>query len=186
MSELKHTLSNSKDQTDFERERMTRRQALKKLGITSAMATFAMFSIDYLAHMVGSAMHKTGANSKLVEQVAMELDNAGVAMASWSGNVPCVGSYTGTSNQGPCTDLSTNPTSVSACEACNGERAGVCWENLDSLKVATCPPNDGTGGKCGSCNARGTEACAGGGNLWNLLNSAWENCGGCGTYGVSC
>jgi len=66
----------------FERERLTRRQALKKFGVTTAMATFAMFSVDDLARMVGKAMQQRVSDSIVAEQVAKEFQQAGIAMAT--------------------------------------------------------------------------------------------------------
>jgi len=65
----------------FERERLSRRQALKRFGMTSAMATFALFSVDDLARMVGKAVEQRAADNKVVEQVAKEFQKAGIAMA---------------------------------------------------------------------------------------------------------
>jgi hypothetical protein len=69
----------------FERERLSRRQALKKFGMTSAMATFALFSVDDLARMVGQAMQKRAGDSKVAEQIAHEFQNSGVALADYEG-----------------------------------------------------------------------------------------------------
>ena len=65
----------------FERERLSRRQALKKLGMTSAMAAFALFSVDDLARMVGKTMQQRAGDNKVAEQVAKELQRAGVTLA---------------------------------------------------------------------------------------------------------
>ncbi len=78
----------------FERGRLSRRQALKKLGMTSAMATFALFSVDDLARMVGKAMEQRVADNKVAEQVAKEFQQAGIALAGGQGlymNDPCSG-----------------------------------------------------------------------------------------------
>lgn len=72
----------------FERERLSRRQALKRLGMTSAMTAFAMFSVDDLARMVGKAMQQRAGDNKVAEQVAKELQQAGVALAAGPGS-PC-------------------------------------------------------------------------------------------------
>lgn len=66
----------------FERERLTRRQALKKFGMTSAMATFALFSVDDLARMVGGAMERQARNSKIAAQVAQEFQHSGIALGA--------------------------------------------------------------------------------------------------------
>jgi len=65
----------------FERERLSRRQALKRFGMTSAMATFAMFSVDDLARMVGKAMQQRAGDNKIAAQLAQEFQNAGAAFA---------------------------------------------------------------------------------------------------------
>lgn len=65
----------------FERGQLSRRQALKKLGITSTMAVAAMFSVDDLARLVGKAMEQRARDNKVVEQVAREFQQAGIAMA---------------------------------------------------------------------------------------------------------
>ena len=66
---------------EFERGRLSRRQALKKLGMTSAMATFALFSVDDLARMVGKAMQQRAGDNKVAAQIAHELQSAGIAEA---------------------------------------------------------------------------------------------------------
>ena len=68
----------------FERERLTRRQALRKFGITAGVATFAMFSVDDLARMVGNAMQQRVGDNKIAGQIAQEFQQAGVAFASVS------------------------------------------------------------------------------------------------------
>ena len=65
----------------FERERLSRRQALKKLGMTSAMATFALFSVDDLARMVGKAMQQRAGDNRIAGQLAKEFQQAGIALA---------------------------------------------------------------------------------------------------------
>ncbi len=73
----------------FERERLSRRQALKRFGMTSAMATFALFSVDDLARMVGKAMQQRAGDNKVAAQVAQEFQNAGVAMAGGTSGSTC-------------------------------------------------------------------------------------------------
>jgi len=70
------------DKQRFERERLTRRQALRKFGITAGMATFAMFSVDDLARMVGRAMQQRAGDNKIAGQIALEFQQAGIAMAA--------------------------------------------------------------------------------------------------------
>lgn len=65
----------------FERERLTRRQALKRFGMTSAMAAFALFSVDDLARMVGKAMQQRAGDNRIAGQLAKEFQQAGIALA---------------------------------------------------------------------------------------------------------
>jgi hypothetical protein len=73
----------------FERERLTRRQALKKFGMTSAMAAFALFSVDDLAHMVGKAIEQKAGDSQVATQVAKEFQSAGIALADGPSGSSC-------------------------------------------------------------------------------------------------
>jgi hypothetical protein len=64
-----------------ERERLARRAALRKIGMTTGMAVFAMFSVDDLARMVGQKMEQRSGDSKVADQIAREFQQAGIAMA---------------------------------------------------------------------------------------------------------
>lgn len=94
------------DSEKFERERLTRRQALKRFGMTSAMTAFALFSVDDLAHMVGQAMQQQAGDSKIALQIAKEFQTAGVAFAGG-----------GPSGRSGC-DLGTDSLSLCECD-CN-------------------------------------------------------------------
>lgn len=81
----------------FDRERLSRRQALKRFGITTGMATFAMFSADDLARMVGQALQQRAGDSQIANQIAREFQQAGVVMAATQagangapGGGPCI------------------------------------------------------------------------------------------------
>ena len=65
----------------FEREQLTRRQALRKFGFGAGMAALALLSTDDLAHMVGKRMAQIAGDNKIANTVAKELENAGVARA---------------------------------------------------------------------------------------------------------
>lgn len=73
----------------FEREHLTRRQALKRFGITSAMTAFALFSVDDLAHIVGKAMQQRAGDNKIAGQLAKEFQEAGIAMAAGPSGRDC-------------------------------------------------------------------------------------------------
>ncbi len=72
----------------FERERLTRRQAMRKFGLTAGMATFAMFSVDDLARIVGKAMQQRAGDNKIAAQIAQEFQQAGIALADVSNALP--------------------------------------------------------------------------------------------------
>jgi len=65
----------------FEAEKLTRRAALKKFGITTGMAVFGMFAADDLARMVIKKMEETEATRQIAETVAHEFKNSGIAFA---------------------------------------------------------------------------------------------------------
>jgi hypothetical protein len=118
----------------FERERLSRRQALKRLGMTSAMATFALFSVDDLARMVGKAMQQRAADNKVAAQVAQEFQNAGIVMANGASGAYCQSNY----NCGACPDS----TSLGQCCGLNFTSPSNCCIN------ATWP---GTVQSCQNC-----------------------------------
>ena len=129
----------------YEREQLTRRQALRKFGITSAMATFALFSVDDLARMVGKAMQQKAADNKVAAQIAMELRNAGVALASGPSGCPtqpgkpsnCCPNYDcsgcgGSAATGDCCFGSSNP------NACCGKSYGQLSANPNITACQQC------------------------------------------------
>ncbi len=73
----------------FEAEKLTRRSALKKFGITSGMALFGMFAADDLARMVIKKMEEHEATRQIAETVAHEFKNAGIAFADSSSWPDC-------------------------------------------------------------------------------------------------
>ena len=66
----------------FEQERMSRRAALRKLGITSAATVFGMFAVDDFARMAIRVMEENKATEKIAEVLAHDFKSAGVALAS--------------------------------------------------------------------------------------------------------
>lgn len=121
----------------FERERFSRRQALKKFGMTSAMATFAMFSVDDLAHIVGKAMQQRAGDNRIAGQIAQEFQQAGVAFAKPPGrpSLPsgCLGDQVGNW----CLGYSTTSDCVNCC---NGvyNTGGMCNSRGAPLDRSTC------------------------------------------------
>jgi len=122
----------------FERERMTRRQALRKFGMTTGMAVFAMFSVDDLAHLVGNAMQQRSKDNKVVKQIAQELQQAGVALASPSGQPPLPGG------------CDSNATGATKDACCDGTSVGAwCHAYGDAYDCKKCVNGVyGSGGWC--------------------------------------
>ena len=113
----------------FERERLSRRQALKRLGMTSAMATFAMFSVDDLARMVGKAMQQRAGDNKVAGQIAQEFQKAGAVMAWGASGSNCFANGAHYN-----------------CTGCGGGYSvGICCSHA-TAKNACCGASFGTGG----------------------------------------
>jgi hypothetical protein len=69
----------------LEREKMTRRQALGRIGFLAGAAAVASLTVDELTRKVGQEMNRRASDSKVVAQVAKEFENAGIANA---GTIP--------------------------------------------------------------------------------------------------
>lgn len=65
----------------FEKERMSRRAALRKLGITSAATLLGVFAVDDFARMAIRVMEQNKATEKVAEVLAHDFKDAGVAHA---------------------------------------------------------------------------------------------------------
>jgi hypothetical protein len=65
----------------YERQAMTRRQALGRLGFLAGAAAVAALGVDDLTRLVGKEMEKRAGDNKTARKVAQEFANAGVAFA---------------------------------------------------------------------------------------------------------
>ena len=74
---------------NFEQERMNRRAALKKLGITSVATVLGVFAADDFARMAIRVMEQNKATRQVAETLAHELKNAGVALADVTAGDRC-------------------------------------------------------------------------------------------------
>ena len=148
-------------QEKFERERLSRRQALKKFGMNSAVAAFAMFSVDDLARMVGKAMERRSRDNKVAAQIAQELRQAGIAFAGGPSWLNC----------GVC-NTNCTPGLYQYCEPC----AWPCTGSI--LRDESC--RDFSYAKCQACCASRNPPPSGGNT--GLPNVGYNNCvsaGGC-------
>ena len=70
----------------LESERMSRRQALRKMGVMSGVAVFALISADDLARLAATKLRENEATRGIGETLAKDLRSAGIAFANTSGN----------------------------------------------------------------------------------------------------
>lgn len=66
----------------FEQEKMSRRAALRKIGLTSGMALFGMFAVDDFARLALRGLQQHKETQAVAETVAQELRSSGVAFAA--------------------------------------------------------------------------------------------------------
>lgn len=69
----------------LEAEKMSRRQALKKMGVTAGFMLVAMPSIDDLARLAAAKLQETQATRAIGDSLAKDLRGAGVAFADTMG-----------------------------------------------------------------------------------------------------
>lgn len=67
-----------------EREKLTRRAALRKLGFGAGLAAFSLLGVDDFARMVGQRMQRMAGDNKVAQAVAKEFQESGVAFAAFS------------------------------------------------------------------------------------------------------
>jgi len=76
-----HPVPAPKSTDQIERERLTRRQALRKIGITSTITVAALFTVDDIARLAGEALARISGDNKVANNVAKELTGMGLAYA---------------------------------------------------------------------------------------------------------
>ena len=86
-------LTVAEERAQFEKEKLSRRQALARIGFQAGAAAIAALTADELLRKVGKEMQRRTKDHKVAQQVAKELSNAGVAFAApppcWPGVGPC-------------------------------------------------------------------------------------------------
>ena len=119
----------------FESEKMTRRAALRKLGITSSMAFFSLFAVDDLARVAIKRMRQNEATRDIAETVAREFKDSGIAFATTPVTTPCLVSEIKPGCAGG--DIGTNcaccQTAAATQEACVQQACLRCYPNGLSL-----------------------------------------------------
>ena len=121
----------------FEQARLSRRAALRKIGMTSGMAFFGLFAVDDLARLAIKKMEQNKETRQVAETVAKEFKTAGIAFAdagSISLSSACGQCYTDAGNG---TDnCSKNNPAGAARDACN---QGVNADLKKCLHDNSCP-----------------------------------------------
>ena len=136
----------------LEADKMTRRAALKKMGLTTGFALFGMFAVDDLARMTMTRLQQMHLHNEVVSTVAKEFKNVGVAFANPpKHSSPCYGcGY-------HCTE---DPDWI--CESCGFLKCGTRKKRVPR----PCTRNSGCAG-CGS--GTDTGKCCGGGAVNNQV-----------------
>lgn len=70
----------------FEQERMTRRAALRRIGMTSGLVVFSLLTVDDLARLAAEKLKDNKATEQIGTSLAKEFQGAGVAFATTIGN----------------------------------------------------------------------------------------------------
>lgn len=138
----------------FEREQLTRRQAIRKLGFGAGAAAFFALSTDDLTHMVGKELQKSAGDNKIANQVAKELNNAGIASAdvAWPQRLPgnCAAGTSGADKQNCCSE--DNVTGYCMGHAAN-DACSHCCEGVYGTS-GWCGPNYAGEGEVRFCKDR--------------------------------
>lgn len=66
----------------FEKEKLSRRQALARFGFQAGAAAVAALTADDLLRKVGKEMQRRAGDNKVAQQVAKEFERAGIASAA--------------------------------------------------------------------------------------------------------
>ena len=120
-----------------EQEKMTRRAALRKLGFGAGLAAFSLLGVDDLARMVGQHLERMAGDNKVVEQVAKEFQQAGVAFASPPNRPPLPSGCSGAQVANWCVGYATTSQCV---QCCNGvyNTGGMCNNNATNTDRSFC------------------------------------------------
>lgn len=136
----------------YEAEKMTRRAALRKLGITSGMAFFSLFAVDDLARMAIKKMRQDEATRGIAETVAREFNDSGIALAQTR---PC-----GDPNCNQCSDgcLTWNCSCPpipegGSCQQCLTNACGRCF-GVGSIAASQCVTRNGSRMACQAADAQ--------------------------------
>lgn len=108
----------TKSLEQIEQERLTRRQALRKLGFGAGLSAFMLLGVDDLARIVGAEMQKRAGDNQIANQIAKEFQSAGIALASGSPgcyNGPSGGTCTGCTSQSSIDDCCLNSPDPNQC-----------------------------------------------------------------------
>lgn len=131
MSENKNSES-QKSLGQFEKERFTRRQAMRKFGFGAGLSAFMLLGVDDLARMVGQRLQQMDSDNKVANQVAKEFQSAGIALAAGGPSNPCLGK-SGSAYTSCCDGLPT----TSQCLSCCGDDSN-CAVNCTNCEQTPC------------------------------------------------
>ncbi len=103
---------------DFEQKTMTRRAALKRIGITTGITALTLLKIDDIAHLVGRKLQE----KQICDNLADELSTSGIAFADCLGdcNIQRLQCQAGCGCPVLCVDQDCNPSGNPFCVSYNG------------------------------------------------------------------
>ncbi len=90
-SKFEAELTATEKLAQFEKEKLSRRQALARIGFQAGAAAIAALTADELLRKVGKEMQRRASDNKVAQQVAKELEQSGVASAQFFD--PCMFEY---------------------------------------------------------------------------------------------
>lgn len=125
---------------ELEKAKMSRRQALGRLGFTYGAAVVAALTSDELLRAVGRQMERVETDNQVARQVAQEFKNAGVALAGPYGRcnqtaqqTQCLGA-----NVGPCChSANTNQNNCLSCCQAYYAFGMDCWGSFPGLEICS-------------------------------------------------
>ncbi|MDX1932135.1 MAG: hypothetical protein SFU56_05995 [Capsulimonadales bacterium] len=154
----------------FEQEKMSRRAALKKIGVQSAMAVLGVFSVEQLAQAASASMKNRERNNRVTHEVAKQFKDAGISVTAAADPSPgwCL-------EPGCSTDCT--PTPGKECVPC------TWWGCADRKKLQNIPWRPCPGQTaCIGCAAYFAETCRKS-NPGDALACCQSACGDCCTPG---
>jgi hypothetical protein len=119
----------------FEKEKLTRRSALRKAGVTSLLSVFSLVAADDVARLVLAKLQDNALTHGIADGLARDFRSAGVALADTT-------NYCDGVIQAPCYDDGPCPGGVGPCKDCNSSvdceecQSAATWKSCNCQQAA--------------------------------------------------